>query len=143
MLTRRAAAVLTLALCLAGCANGAAEPGAAPASAPAAGSPSTSAPVSGSASASASPSPSTEPSGNNPTASGAQTITGTVEAGVEPNCRLIKDSAGSHLLFFDDASLRAEAPVGKKVTVTGRSEPKMMSTCQQGIPFVVSAVSPA
>ncbi|HEX5201842.1 MAG TPA: hypothetical protein VFW27_18085 [Actinoplanes sp.] len=77
------------------------------------------------------------------TASNAETITGTVEAGVEPNCRLIKDGAGSHLLFFDDSSLKAEAPVGRKVTVTGRSEPKMMSTCQQGIPFIVSAVRPA
>ena len=47
------------------------------------------------------------------------------------------------MLFFDDASLRAEATVGKKVTVTGRSDPKMMSTCQQGIPFIVSAIRPA
>jgi hypothetical protein len=70
-------------------------------------------------------------------------VTGTVEAGVEPNCRLIQDGSGSHLLVFRDAALRADAPVGKKVTVTGHAEPKMMSTCQQGIPFIVASISPA
>jgi hypothetical protein len=72
-----------------------------------------------------------------------QTVTGTVEAGVEPNCRVIHDNAGAHLLVFKDAALRADAVVGKKITVTGRPEPKMMSTCQQGIPFIVASVSPA
>jgi hypothetical protein len=118
MLTRRAAAVVTLVLCLAGCAR---------ASSP----------------SSSSPSPAPSPSSSSSLPAGGETVTGTVEAGVEPNCRLIKDDSGSHLLVFKDQSLRADAAVGKKVTVTGRSEPSMMSTCQQGIPFLVSSVSPA
>jgi hypothetical protein len=136
MLTRRLAIALTLVLCVAGCAGN--SPSATGSSASSASSvPASSAPAS-SASASASPSPSVEPS-----TGGAQTVTGTVEAGVEANCRLIKDGTGSHLLYFDDPSLKASAAVGKKVTVTGRSEPGMMTTCQQGVPFVVTSVSPA
>jgi hypothetical protein len=125
MLTRRAAALVTLVLCLAGCARSGGEPAAAP-----------------TPSAAATPS-SASVASSAPSETGAETVTGTVEAGVEPNCRLIKDSAGSHLLVFHDAALKPAAAVGKKVTVTGRSEPKMMTTCQQGIPFVVSSVSPA
>ena len=125
MLTRRFAVALTLAACLAGCAGNNA--------APSAGSSETSAPPS------SSPAPSTEPSGSG----GTETLTGTVEAGVEPNCKVIRDNAGSHTLYFDDPSLKAQAPVGKKVTVTGHSKAGMMTTCQQGIPFIVSSVSPA
>jgi hypothetical protein len=71
-----------------------------------------------------------------------ETLTGTVEAGVEPNCKLIRDDAGNHTLYFDDPSLRAKAPVGKKVTVTGHSDRGMMTTCQQGTPFIVTSVGP-
>jgi len=61
-------------------------------------------------------------------------------AGVEPNCLLVQDAKGSHLLVFDDKALRAETPVGAKVTLTGTSKPNMMSTCQQGVPFIVTSV---
>ena len=126
MLTRRFAVALTLLTCLAGCAGNNASPSA--------GSSETSAPTS-----SSSPAPSTEPSESG----GAETLTGTIEAGVEPNCKLIRDDAGNHVLFFDDQTLKAQATVGKKVTVTGHSKPGMMTTCQQGTPFIVTAVSPA
>ena len=127
MLTRRFAVALTLA-CLAGCAGNNA--------APSAGSAETSAPSS--APSSSSPSPSLEPSESG----AAETVTGTVEAGVEANCTLIRDDAGNHVLYYDDPSLKAQAPVGKKVTVTGHSKPGMMTTCQQGTPFIVTSVSP-
>ena len=95
-------------------------------------------------SASSSPSPSLSPSPSvEPSSKGGETITGTVVEGVEANCRLITDAAGSHVLYFDDPSLKTKATVGKKVTVTGRSEPGMMTTCQQGVPFIVTSVSPA
>ncbi|GIF26457.1 hypothetical protein BJ973_005818 [Actinoplanes tereljensis] len=129
MLTRRATAGLALLLCLAGCANQTSSASDSPAS-------SVSSPVP--ATSAASPS---EP--GVPTATGAQTITGTVEAGVEPNCLLLQDGKGSHLLVFDDSAMRADVGVGKKFTLTGRSEPGMMSTCQQGIPFIVTSVTPA
>lgn len=122
---------MLLLLVAAGCANNASENGAA-APAP---SPSASDVVD-------LPAPTAKPTGAssgrpNP---GATTITGTVTAGVEPNCLLVNDASGSHLLIFDDPAMRADAAVGSKVKVSGRSEPGMMSTCQQGVPFVVTSV---
>jgi hypothetical protein len=121
MSTRRAIAVMLL-FCLAGCANN----------------PSLSPPPPSSAPSSAA---STEPSGG-PTDPDAKTISGTVEEGVERGCRLLKDATGSYLLVFHDTAMKAEAPVGAKVTLTGKASPGMMSTCQQGVPFIVTAVRP-
>ena len=146
MLTRRFAVALTLLVCLAGCAGnnasptaGSAETSASPTSS--AEPPSSSAPTPSSASgpSSSSPRPSTEPSAGG----AAETLTGTVEAGVEPDCKLIRDNAGNHVLYFDDPLLKTKAPVGKKVTVTGHSKSGMMTTCQQGTPFIVTSVGPA
>lgn len=125
MVTRTVPAVLLLLLVAAGCANNASENGtAAPAPSPSA--------------SDVVDLPTVKPSGRpNP---GATTITGTVTAGVEPNCLLVNDAAGSHLLVFDDPAMRADAAVGSKVKISGRSEPGMMSTCQQGVPFVVTSV---
>ncbi|TDC53495.1 hypothetical protein E1258_24465 [Micromonospora sp. KC207] len=63
---------------------------------------------------------------------GATTLTGTVEAGVEPGCRLLD---GYQLIGGPTDVLAA----GAKVTVTGRAQPDMLTTCQQGIPFVVES----
>lgn len=127
MLTRPASAVLLLALAVAGCA----APHQAGAQAPA---PSASDVID-------LPLPSGEPGSGKPAMGGAQTITGTVSAGVEPNCLLLTSGGASHLLIFDDPALRADASVGKRVTLVGRSEPSMMSTCMQGVPFIVTSVS--
>ncbi|BCJ44936.1 hypothetical protein GCM10010168_84900 [Actinoplanes ianthinogenes] len=70
------------------------------------------------------------------------TISGTVTAGVEPGCLLLQDGSSTHLLVFQDETLRASAPVGSQVQVTGVPKPGMMSTCQQGEPFMVSSVTP-
>jgi hypothetical protein len=114
-------------LALAGCANNGSETGmAAPGPSSAGPTTSASSPASASASASASGS--------------AETITGTVVAGVEPGCLLLQDAKGSHLLVFDDKAMRAQAPEGSKITVTGTAKPGMMTTCQQGIPFIVTSV---
>ncbi|MET0422961.1 MAG: hypothetical protein ABW046_03750 [Actinoplanes sp.] len=121
--------MLLLSLLVAGCANNV-EPGAAPA-----------APASSDV-VDLQPSPG-KPSATLPAEDGAATITGTVSAGVEPSCLLLQDAKGSHLLIFDDAAMRAEAAVGTKVTLVGRSDPSMMSTCQQGVPFIVTAVRPS
>jgi hypothetical protein len=137
MLIRRSAALLGLVVCLSGCAGQTSSSGSEVAA------PSSSAPAPAPSSASASVS--VEPSGAKPTAVGAETISGTVEAGVEPGCLLVQDAKGSHLLVFDDSAMRtdATAAVGKKVTLTGRSEPTMMSTCQQGVPFIVTSLTAA
>jgi hypothetical protein len=67
-----------------------------------------------------------------PPGPGAATLTGTVEAGVEPGCRLLD---GYQLIGGPADVLTA----GAKVTVTGQAKPDMMTTCQQGIPFVVES----
>ncbi|MEU8661162.1 hypothetical protein [Actinoplanes philippinensis] len=72
---------------------------------------------------------------------GETTLTGTVTAGVEPNCLLLKDGSGDHLLITKDAGLKAALQPGAEVTVVGRSEPELMTTCMQGKPFVVSSVA--
>jgi hypothetical protein len=93
-------------------------------------------------SASATPSAPAPPSSQPPSAEpGSTTLSGTITAGVEGNCLLLKDDSGSHLLVFKDPALRAQARAGMKVTVVGTPQPRMMSTCQQGIPFVVSTLT--
>jgi hypothetical protein len=82
---------------------------------------------------------STQPSAGRPSA-GAETLTGTVEAGVEPGCLLLKGSGKDHLLLFGEQSLKAQAKPGSSVTVTGTAKPGQLTTCQQGIPFIVTSV---
>ncbi|MGC5018498.1 hypothetical protein [Micromonospora sp. DT47] len=67
-----------------------------------------------------------------PPGPGATTITGTVQPGVEPNCLLID---GYQLI----GGPRDVLAPGARVTVTGRPQPDMMTTCQQGTPFVVES----
>ena len=64
------------------------------------------------------------------------TLTGTVEAGVEANCLLL----GGYLLLGGD---RGVVRPGARLTVTGRPEPGLMTTCQQGVPFHVESTEPA
>lgn len=61
------------------------------------------------------------------------TLSGTVEAGVEANCLLLR---GYLLLGGDRTALRA----GATVTVTGRVARDLLTTCQQGTPFTVETV---
>jgi hypothetical protein len=74
-------------------------------------------------------------------AAGETTLTGTVTAGVEPKCLLLKDGTGDHLLIVEDEKMRSALQVGATVTVTGKTEEGMMTTCMQGKPFVVSSVA--
>lgn len=71
-----------------------------------------------------------------PPGPGATTITGTVEAGVEPGCLLV----GGYQLIGGPRDVLA---VGAKVSVTGQAKPDMMTTCQQGTPFVVESARPS
>jgi len=121
---RRISLPLLVALALAGCANGAASSSSSPA------------PVTPSAAVPSAAVPTEEPSISKPADTGSKTLTGTISAGVEANCLLLDD----HLLIFDDAALKATAKVGATVTVTGSAKPGMMTTCQQGTPFIVTAI---
>lgn len=80
--------------------------------------------------------------GGKPGAAGSQTLTGTVAHGVEPDCLMLTSAAGVHQLIISDAAARTAAAVGASVTVVGRPDPRMMTTCQQGTPFVVTQVRP-
>jgi hypothetical protein len=126
MIRRVGALAALLALALAACAQPSAEP-AGRAGAPAA---SSAAPGAG------------PPSADLTSAEGSQTLSGTVTAGVEPHCLVLKAGTDSHLLVFDDESLRSAAKAGTEVTVVGKAQPGMMTTCQQGTPFLVTSVLP-
>ncbi|MFI9641912.1 hypothetical protein ACIG87_17905 [Micromonospora sp. NPDC051925] len=67
-----------------------------------------------------------------PPGAGATELTGTVESGVEPGCLLLD---GHQLVGGPKDVLVA----GARVSVTGRAQPDLMSTCQQGVPFVVES----
>ncbi|MEU1889403.1 hypothetical protein [Micromonospora sp. WMMD987] len=67
-----------------------------------------------------------------PPGPGATELTGTVESGVEPGCLLLD----GHQLVGGPADVLV---AGARVSVTGRSQPDLMSTCQQGIPFLVES----
>jgi hypothetical protein len=63
-------------------------------------------------------------------------LTGTVRAGVEPNCLLLDE----YLLV---GGPRDVLKPGARVVVTGRVAPDVMSTCMQGTPFLVDRAQPA
>jgi hypothetical protein len=69
-----------------------------------------------------------KPSGTPGTAT--MTLTGTVAAGVEPNCLLLDN----YLLVNGPRDI---VRPGARVTVTGRVRSDLMTTCQQGTPFMV------
>ncbi|WP_435148649.1 hypothetical protein [Micromonospora aurantiaca (nom. illeg.)] len=78
------------------------------------------------------PGPSWKGGPSTPPGVGGTVISGTVQAGVEPNCLMLD----GHLLV---GGPRDVLKAGAKVEVTGRPEPGMMTTCQQGTPFVVES----
>ncbi|MEV1142447.1 hypothetical protein [Micromonospora sp. NPDC049799] len=77
--------------------------------------------------------PSPKPGGpTKPPPVGATELTGTVTAGVEPNCVLLDN-------FLLIGGPRDVLTPGTRVTVSGRVQPDMMTTCQQGTPFLVES----
>jgi hypothetical protein len=78
------------------------------------------------------PAPTTEP----PATAGEVTVTGTVSEGVEPGCLLLD----GYLLVGGD---RSQLQPGTRVTVTGRVDRGLLSTCQQGEPLVVASIEAA
>jgi hypothetical protein len=61
-------------------------------------------------------------------------LSGTVEAGVEPGCVVLRASGQTYLLLGGD---RARLSQGGAITVRGRTDPGLMTTCQQGTPLRV------
>ncbi|WP_341719046.1 hypothetical protein QQG74_04590 [Micromonospora sp. FIMYZ51] len=71
-----------------------------------------------------------------PTATTELTLTGRIEAGVEPGCLLLD----GYLLL---GGPREVLTAGATVTVTGKPAPGLMTTCQQGTPFQVASAKRA
>ena len=99
----------------------------------------TSAPSSALLSLSAGPVPSQLPGVPSAGAGTEVTLTGTVREGVEASCLLLADDSGTVLanLLGNDGP---ELAVGARVEVTGSFLEGVMTTCQQGLPFQVTAV---
>jgi hypothetical protein len=146
---RSLSAALLAVLFLAGCgganqadptnASSAGAGGPAPSSAPSAASPEPGDPA---ASASGAPGDPARPGksigpGLDPPSAPTETLTGQVVAGVEPGCLILTGPRGARMLVLTGETGKS-VKVGARVTVTGHSEPRMMTTCQQGTPFVVT-----
>jgi len=71
---------------------------------------------------------------------GEVTISGQPEEGVEGNCLVMRSSGTLYLLLGGNRQLLTS---GQRVSVKGRPNPGLMTTCQQGTPFEVSDVQPA
>jgi hypothetical protein len=87
----------------------------------------------GSTPPSAGTSPSATPSSSEST--GELTLTGQVEAGVEPKCLILRANGGTYQLVGGDQNV---VKVGNNVVVTGHVVTGMMSYCMQGKPFQVT-----
>jgi hypothetical protein len=130
--TALAAALCALVL-LAGCADDSATPAGAPGTATTPASSGSSAPA---------PTPSLDPGGDlvTPTkGAGLMTVRGTVSEGVEAGCLLL--SSGGVVYQLQGAAAR-DLKAGQQVEVEGKVEQGMLSTCQQGTIFTVTAVRP-
>jgi Protein of unknown function (DUF5818) len=69
------------------------------------------------------------------------TATGTLRAGVEPGCMLLKADQGPvYLLVGGD---RGQLREGERVQVSGQLAPDLLSTCQEGQPLLVRSIKPA
>lgn len=64
-----------------------------------------------------------------------QVVSGTVMAGVEYGCLMLH---GYQLI----GGPRELFPPGTRIRVTGRPAPRLMTTAQQGTPFVVTSAEP-
>ncbi len=83
-------------------------------------------------------------SGPTPGASAASkgeiTVTGTVADGVERGCRILRTDTVVYQLMGGDRAVLTE---GSRVTVRGRPDPGLLTTCQQGTPLHVVDARPA
>jgi hypothetical protein len=77
-----------------------------------------------------------DPSDSN---AGEMTMSGTVQAGVEHGCLIMEAGGKTYLLVGGDRSVVRE---GARITVRGRPNPGLMTTCQQGEPFEVAEARP-
>jgi hypothetical protein len=69
------------------------------------------------------------------------TATGTLRDGVEPGCLLLQSEQGTlYLLVGTD---RSKLTASRRVQVTGKLAPDLLSICQEGQPLLVRSIKPA
>lgn len=68
------------------------------------------------------------------------TLEGVVQSGVEAGCKLLLSQGAQYLLLGGDPAILRE---GQRVIVRGQAQPGVVTTCQQGVPFIVAEVRPA
>ncbi|MGH3516504.1 MAG: hypothetical protein ACRDQ7_03635 [Haloechinothrix sp.] len=85
-----------------------------------------------------SPEPTTSAPNPSPPPGAETTLRGTVEAGVEAGCLVLSVNDKVYLLLGGEPRPRP----GSRVEVTGQVDTDLMTTCQQGLPFVVTEVRP-
>ena len=73
-------------------------------------------------------------------AQGEITVVGVVEEGVERGCRILRAGDQMYQLIGSSDPL---ITVGARLSVRGRPNPGLVTTCQQGTPFQVVQVQPA
>lgn len=121
------------------------EPSASPTSSPSSGSETTTeSPTSEESSMTDETTPYLDPSlgdSSKPGSGSATTITGTVQSGVESGCLILEFEGTVYGIFgsYDSSVVYA----GAEVRLHGAVERDMMTTCQQGTPFVVEDAEPA
>lgn len=123
-------------IALAGCAQAGSRVGAPVESGSA---PSSTGSSSGSPSASLPGGPSVPPSKGVPSGQSI-TVTGTVQAGVEHGCLVLRTDTVQYLLLDGDPAVVKD---GAKLTVTGVVRKDVMSYCMQGVPLEVERAVPA
>jgi hypothetical protein len=68
---------------------------------------------------------------------GEMAVRGVVEEGVEAGCTILRSDTGTtYLLLGGD---RATLSFGRRVEVVGVPKPDLVTTCQQGVPFMVTS----
>ncbi len=72
------------------------------------------------------------------TGTGEMSLRGTVEAGVEHGCLLLRDQGGLYLLLNGDPTV---VYAGAVVQVTGHVAKDVRTYCMQGTPFQVASAS--
>jgi len=81
------------------------------------------------------------PTGSTGKGQGELTVVGVVEEGVEHGCIVLRADNGSmyQLMGSTDALIRP----GNRVSVRGRLNPGIVTTCMQGTPLQVVSIQPA
>jgi hypothetical protein len=68
------------------------------------------------------------------------TVVGVIEEGVEHGCTILRSGEALYQLIGSTDPLIV---IGARLSVTGKPNPGLVTTCQQGLPLQVTAVRPA